>query len=71
MKEKWRSPYSFLRQTCRQCAPHAFPPIIERGLGRVSKWGVCGREKKAVNNPFFQNSHRDITVRTQWDKDGA
>ena len=22
-------------------------------------------------NPFFENSHRDITVRAQYDKDGA
>ena len=55
----------------RKCAPHAFPPIFERGLGRVSKWHVCERGKKALKNPFFQNLHRDITVRTQCDKDGA
>ena len=38
----WESPYSCLRQSCRKCAPHAFFPISERGLGRVSKWHVCG-----------------------------
>ena len=30
-----------------------------------------GRGKNALNNPFFQNLHRDITVRTQFDKDNA
>ena len=56
----------------QNCAPHAFSPIIERGLRRVSKWHVCGRGKKAQNNRFFfQNLDRDITVRTQGDKDGA
>ena len=60
------SPYSFLRRSCRKCAPHSFSPILERGLGRISKWHVCGRGKKALNNPFFQNLHRDITVRTQF-----
>ena len=33
----WSSPYSFLRQSCRKYAPHAFSPIFERGLGRVSE----------------------------------
>ena len=42
-----------------------------RGLGRVSKWHVCGRGKKALKNPFLQHIHRDITVNTQCDKDGA
>ena len=36
------SPYSFLRQSCKKCAPHVISPIFERGLGRVSKWRVCG-----------------------------
>ena len=63
--------YSFLRQSWRKCAPHAFSPIIERRLERVSKWHVCGRGKKALDKPFFQNLHRDITDRTQCDKDGA
>ena len=54
-----------------KCAPHAFPPIFERGLGRVSKWHVCERGKKVLKNQFFQNLHRDITVRMQCDKDGA
>ena len=31
----------------------------------------CGRGKKSLKNPFLQNLHRDITVRTQCDKDGA
>ena len=53
------------------CAPNSFPPIFVRELGRVSKWHVCGRRKKALKNPFLQNLHRDITVRTQCDKDGA
>ena len=39
---------------------------FERGLGRISKWHVCERGKKALKNPFFQNLHRDITVRTLW-----
>ena len=34
---------------------YAFPPIFERGLGRVSKWHVCGREKKALKNHFFED----------------
>ena len=55
----------------RKCAQNAFPPIFERGLGRVSKWQVCGRGKKELKNPFLQNLHRDITVRMQCDKDGA
>ena len=67
--KKWGSLYSFLRHQCRKCAPHAFSPIIKTGLGRVSKWQVCGRGKKAQNNPFFQNLHRDITVWTECDKD--
>ena len=67
--KKWGSLYSFLRHQCRKCAPHAFSPIIKRGLGRVSKWHVCGRGQKAQNNPFFQNLHRDITVWTECDKD--
>ena len=25
-----------------------------RGLGQVSKWHVCGRGKKALNNKFFR-----------------
>ena len=72
-KKKWGLPYSFLRQSCRKYTPHAFSLIIERGLARVSKWHVCGRGKKALNNPFFQNLHRDITVTcmTQCDKNDA
>ena len=31
----------------------------------------CGRGKKSLKNPFLQNLHRDIIVRTQCDKDGA
>ena len=31
---------------CRKCAPHAFSPIIERGLGRVSISHVCGRGRR-------------------------
>ena len=45
--------------------------FLEMGLGRVSKWHVCERVKKALKNQFLQNLHRDITVRTQCDKDGA
>ena len=30
-----------------------------------------GRAKKALKNRFLQNLHRDITVRTQCDKDVA
>ena len=43
----------------------------EKTIGRVSKRQVCGRGKKALKNPFLQNLHRDITVRMQFDKDGA
>ena len=25
-----------------------------RGLGRVSKWHVCGRGKKALKKPFYR-----------------
>ena len=64
--KKWGSLYSFLRQQCRKCAPHAFSPVIKRGLGRVSKWHVCRRHKIIL---FFQNLHRDITVWTECDKD--
>ena len=39
--KKWGSPYSFLRRSCRKCAPHSFSPILERGLGRVSQYHVC------------------------------
>ena len=67
--KKWGSPCSFLRYSCRKCSPNAFPTIF--GLGRVSKWHVCGRGKKALKIPFLQNLHRDITVRKQCDKDGA
>ena len=45
--------------------------IFERGLGRVSELHVCGRGKKALKNPFLQNLHQDVIVRTQCDKDGA
>ena len=31
---------------CRKCAPHAFSPIIKRGLGRVSIRHVCGRGRR-------------------------
>ena len=34
----------------------AFLKSFERGLGRVSKWHVCGRWKNALKNPFLQNS---------------
>ena len=44
--KKWRSPYSFLTQSCRKCAPPAFSPFFERGLGRVSKWHEYGRGRK-------------------------
>ena len=50
---------------------NAFSPIFERGRGRVSKLNVCHREKKVLKNPFFQNLHRDITFRTQCDKESA
>ena len=41
-----------------KCAPNEFPPSFERGLGRVSKWHVCGRGKKGFSkNPFLQNLH--------------
>ena len=48
-----------------------FFSIFERRLGRVSKWQVCGRGKETLKNPSLQNLHRDITVRTQCDRDGA
>ena len=35
--KKWGSPYSFLRYSCRKCAPNAFSPIFERGPEQVSK----------------------------------
>ena len=35
--KKWGSPYSFLRKSCRKCAPNAFSLIFEEGLRRVSK----------------------------------
>ena len=38
----------------RKCAPHAFPSIFERGLGRVSRWHVCGRGKKALKIRFYR-----------------
>ena len=50
---------------------NAFSLIFERGLGRVSKWNVCERRKKVLKNPFLQNLHRDITFRTQCDKESA
>ena len=34
--------------------------FLEMGLGRVSKWCVCERGKKALKNQFLQNLHRDI-----------
>ena len=67
----WSSPYSFLRQSCRKYAPHAFSPIFERGSGASFRRHLCGRGKKVLKNPFLQNLHRDITVRAQCDKDGA
>ena len=53
--KKWGSPYSFLRQGSmrRKCAPHAFPPIFEGGLGRVSKWHVCERGKKVCFSRIY------------------
>ena len=68
--KKWGSPYLFLRQSCRKCAQHAFSLIFERGLAEFQN-GIYVRGKKALNNPFFQNLHRDITVMTQCDKDDA
>ena len=65
--KKWGSLYSFLRQSCRKCASNAFSPIFERRLGRVSKWNG----KKALKNPFLPNLHRDITFRTQCDKESV
>ena len=34
------------------CAPNAVPPIYEKGLGRVSKWKICERKKKALKIRF-------------------
>ena len=31
-------------------------------MGRVSKWHVCGRGKKALNNPCFQNLDRETQL---------
>ena len=31
--KKWGSPYSFLRQSCRKCAPNAFSPILWEDWG--------------------------------------
>ena len=71
MTKKLGSLYSFLRWSCRKCAPNAFSPIFERGLGRVSKLNVCHRGKEVLKNPFFQNLHRDITFRTRCDKEST
>ena len=35
------------------------------------KMACMWKGKKALKNPFLQNIHRDITVTTQCDKDGA
>ena len=66
--KKWGSPYSFLRQRCRKCAPHAFSPIIERALGRVSKWHVCGRGN-GLNVQSFRQMYwnlRDYMSNLRW-----
>ena len=55
----------------QKVAPNAYSPIFERGLGRVSKQNVCERGKKVLKNPFLQNLHRDITFRTQCDKESV
>ena len=39
--------------------------------GASFKMACMWKGKKAQNNPFFQNLDRDITLRTQGDKDGA
>ena len=44
----------------------------ERTGASFKMWHVCGRGKKAfTKNPCLQNLHRDITVRTQCDKNGT
>ena len=56
----------------QKCAPNAFSPIFERGLGRVSKLNGCHKAREeSIKNPIFQNLHRDITFRTQFDKESA
>ena len=37
-----------MRQSCRKCAPHTFSPILERGLGRVSKWHYVEGGKEII-----------------------
>ena len=45
--------------------------FLEMGLGQVSKWHVCERGNKALKNQFLQNLHRDITFRTQSDRESV
>ena len=35
--------------------------------GGFSKWHVCERENKVLENPFLQNLHRDSSFRTRCD----
>ena len=34
---------------------------VERGLGRVTKWHVCGRGKKALKNNRFYGIYIEIS----------
>ena len=51
-------PYLFLLQ--KMCI-HVFPPMFERGLGRVTKWHVCGRGKKAFKKNRFYGIYIEIS----------
>ena len=60
-----------LEEELQKVRTKCISPIFERGLGRDSKWHVCERGKKVKKKSFLQNLHRDITVRTQCDKESV
>ena len=50
---------------------HAFPPMFERGLGRVTKWLVCGRGEESIKkNVFteFTSRYHSKDARWRWKK---
>ena len=61
-------PYLFLLQKMRI---HVNPPMFERGLGRVTKWHVCGRGKKAFKKIVFTeftSRYHSKDARWRWKK---
>ena len=50
---------------------NALSPIFERGLGAFQNVMYVKGGRKYLKNPCLQNLHRDISFRTQCDKEGV